>query len=300
MKRAGADPGAVQRRRRTPLLVAGVVGIALAAAWVALSPTAPPVTADAPAEPVAPLALKLPPAPVAASVAASARPVLPAAAGSAVGNAAAPRRIGAEGYGPHIERAQAGSDPHAAWQAVLWLRQCASNEGRRHSVETLRNQGVSPEMMTQLMVEADAEARLCQTITAQHRAGLAALASRAMRAGVPEAASAYAAAAFPGDLSASERREVADAMRRDAQSGDAQSLVNAATSHPDWGLTDAERLTFLMAYAGLPEHPQARGIAESLLRQGQLHMSTPPTQAQIAAALQDAKQLLDRRAAPRP
>ncbi|MFT7722840.1 MAG: hypothetical protein QM788_08405 [Roseateles sp.] len=44
-------------------------------------------------------------------------------------------------------------------------------------------------MMTQLMVEADAEARRCQTVTARHRALLPELAARAMRAGVPEAAS---------------------------------------------------------------------------------------------------------------
>lgn len=285
---------------RAPIL-AGLAGAALVVAVLVLRPTAPPDASPAPSgagQPVAPLPLTLPSsAPGARGASAPATQDRPTPAASA---ATAARRIGAEGYGPHIEQALAGNDPKAAWEAVGWMRQCATNDGRRHSFEALRNQGVSPEMMTQLMVEADTEARLCQTVTAQHRASLAALAARAMRAGVPEAAAAYAAAAFPGDLSASERREVAEAMRRDARSGDAQSLVNAATSHPDWGLTDAERLTYLMAYAGLPDHPEARGIAEQLLKQGQVRVSTPPTPAQIAAALQDAKQLLERRAAPRP
>jgi hypothetical protein len=97
------------------------------------------------------------------------------------GAAAPAPRVGSEGYGPHIDQAAAGSDAAAAWEAVRWLRQCASNEQRRGSFEAARNQGTAPEMMTQLMVEADAEARRCQTVTAAHRALLPELAARAMR-----------------------------------------------------------------------------------------------------------------------
>lgn len=276
------------RRRSKRLLIAGVVGAALATTWLALSPTAPPVRADAPAEPVSPLGLKPPPAPVAAPLGAATRAVLPAP----VASGAVLRRIGAEGYGPHIERAQAGTDPQAAWEAVLWLRQCASNEGRRHSFEALRNQGVSPEMMTQLMVEADAEARRCQTVTPAHRALLPELASRAMRARLPEAASAYAGAVFAGDLTPAQRLEVAQAMRRDAQAGDLPSLLGALTAHEAWGLSDEERLTYLVAYAALGG-PPAQSMAKTLVDNGQIRFRTTPTPEQLEAALRSARPWLE-------
>lgn len=207
---------------------------------------------------------------------------------------ASPPPVGSEGYGPHIDRAMVGSDAAAAWEAVRWLRGCTSTEARRASFQQARDSGVSPDLMTQLMVETDAEGRRCQTVTAQHQAQLAALASRALRGGVPEAMAAYAAAAFPGDLSDAQRQQVAEAMRRDARAGDAPSLVTAATSHPAWGLSDAERLGFLMAYALLPDQPLAQARAASLLAQNALHLQAPPTPDQLAAARQMAQQLVAR------
>lgn len=271
-------------------------GLALAIALVGWRLSAPTPEAPAPTAAVPALPLKLPEQPSAPSSEASApaAPQMPARAAPGASG------IGAEGFGPHIERAHAGSDPRAAWEAVRWLRHCETNAARRQSFETMRNQGVSPEMMTQLMVEADAEARLCQTITDRHRALLPELAARAMRAGVPEAASAYAAAAFPADLNATQRREVADAMRRDALAGDPQSMINAATSATAWGLSDAERLTFLMAYVAQTEQPEGRNVAENLMKQGAVPFSRPPTREEIAAAGQAAKDLLARRAARRP
>lgn len=180
-----------------PLWLAGTVGLAaMVAVWVlrSASPAAEPAAAPTAQAPLPPIS------PAAPDVAAASMPAVAARAASMPAVAAAPRarQVGPEGYGPSIERAQAGHDPQAAWEAVQWLRQCSNNEARRTSFELMRNQGVSPEMMTQLMVEADAEARRCQTVTAAHQALLPELASRAMRAGLPEAASAYAAAAFPG------------------------------------------------------------------------------------------------------
>lgn len=151
------------------------------------------------ATPVAAIVASAPPRAVAASAA--------AAAVQTVG-------IGSEGYGPHIESAFAGHDAAAAWEAVGWLRACASNDARRDSFERARALGVVPEMTTQLMVEADAEARRCQTVTAWHRALLPALAARAFQAGVPDAAAALAGTAFAAELSTAERQQMAEAMSR--------------------------------------------------------------------------------------
>lgn len=271
------------------LALIGVVALGLAAAWWAGREPAPdtPTTSGA-ASPLpsqapqtAPSRAASAPAPV-ASVAPAARPA----------TAASAAWIGAEGYGPHIDRAHAGQDPKAGWEAVQWLRQCASNEGRRTSFEAMRNQGISPEMMTQLMVEADAESRRCQTVTAAHRALLPELASRAMRAGLPEAASAYAGAVFPGDLTAAQRSEVVEAMRRDALAGDVPSLLGALTAHEAWGLTDDERLRYLVAYAALGG-PAAQGMAKALIDNGQIRFRTKPTPDQLEAALRQARPWLE-------
>lgn len=127
--------------------LAAVVGLLYATREPAESPTTPARDRGAAALP-----LNLPPA---ASAAAALPYAAPQPAARTAAAATAPR-IGSEGYGPHIERAQAGNDTKAVWEAVQWLRGCIANEGKRNSFETLRNQGVSPEMMTQLMVEADA------------------------------------------------------------------------------------------------------------------------------------------------
>lgn len=208
--------------------------------------------------------------------------------------AAAKPPIGSEGYGPHIERAQAGSDAAAAWEAVLWLRNCTTTEVRRHHFEQVRTQGIAPEMMTQLMVEVDAEARRCQTVTARHQALLPELAAQAMRAGVPEAAAAYANAVFPGGLTPSQRQEVADALRRDAGTGDVQSLLGAAQANEAWGLSDAERLAFLAAYGQTPGHPGTGINVKLYAEQGVIRLTAPPTPEQLAAAKLAGQQIVER------
>lgn len=284
---------------RWVLILIAIGAAAAAALWLGLS--APPASPASPSQPMTVVAQPAAPPPATSAASTNTRAVARAASATSsptpVSARPAAPRIGSEGYGPHIDRAVAGDDAAAAWEAVRWLRLCASNETRRNSLETVRNQGVSPEMMTQMMVEADAEARRCQTVTAQHRVMLPELASRAVRAGVAEAASAFAASTFSGDLTAAQRQQVAEAMRRDALAGDGPSLVNAATSNPAWGLSDAERLSFLMAYAELPDHPEAKGTAKSLLERGALHLAAPPTPQQMAAAREAAQQILARRPA---
>lgn len=284
---------------KRPLLMAGLAGATLMAAWLLLSPPPPAAQTPPGPAPVAPLALPQMPDVAAAD---SPPPQLPKPAAS---TSAAPqpagRPIGPEGYGPHIEQALAGSDPQAAWEAVLWLRQCGSTESRREAAATLRNQGLAPEFMTQRMLEVDAEARRCQTVTAAHRALLAPLSARAMRAGIPEAAAAYAEAAFAADLSPGERAEVTEALRRDASSGHALSMMAAAMAAPAWGLGDDERLAYLFALAQLPRPMMTLDTATALVQRGQLKLSAPATPAQLAAARQAGQALVARiSAAPRP
>lgn len=267
---------------------------AAVALWLALGEPAASPAATPPAPAVAALPLNLPPAASAASMAGgTAAQAAPAALMPPLAAKPPDRRVGSEGYGPHIESAQTGNDAAAAWEAVQWMRGCASIEQRRTSYELARSNGAVPEMMTQLMQEVDAEARLCQTVTAQHRALLPELASRAMRAGVPEAASAYAAAVFAGDLSPAQRQEVTDAMRRDAQAGHPMSLLNAALANEAWGLNDAERLAFLYAY-GEMNQPGAQATVMALAKQGSIRLKAPPSQAQVDAAKLDGQRILDR------
>jgi hypothetical protein len=196
---------------RGAALAAGIAA-ALALAVTAMmrrpddGPTAPAPTAAASATPV-----------LAASPATVVPTVPPALQPQPAPTPPAPLRagpIGAEGYGPSIERAHAGDDPAAAWEAVGWLRACSSNEVRRESLEKARAQGVVPELTTQLMVELDAEARRCQTVTDFHRRLLPVLAARAIRAGVPDAVAADASGALRVQLSAEEGDQLDAAMGR--------------------------------------------------------------------------------------
>lgn len=275
---------------------AAVGALALGAAWL-LSPS----TRDEPAPPphaaVEPLPLPQAVVPGPASAASVAAHVSGTANPPAILAASGPARqpaIGSEGYGPHIEQARAGEDPQAAWDAVRWLRDCASNEARRGNTEQVRNQGVAPEFMTERLREIDAEARLCQTVTPQHRAWLAELSARAMRAGVPEAASAYASAVFPGDLTPEQRREVADAMRRDAASGHGGSLLAAITAHEAWGLRDEERLAYLIALAGLRGEAARAETTKALMASGALRFKASFTPEQLEAAKEEGERILAR------
>jgi hypothetical protein len=243
--------------------------------------------------PVAAQPLRLP-ADAPTSTAAASVVLQPAARAPATAPSATALRIGSEGYGPHIERAQAGSDAAAAWEAVQWLRNCTSTEARRQSFERARTHGIEPALMTQLMVEVDAEARRCQTVTARHQALLPELAARAMRAGVPEAAAAYANAVFPGDLTPSQRQEVADALRRDARAGNVQSLLGAWQAHEAWGLSDAERLAFLAAYGQTPGHPGIGINVKLYAEEGVIRLQALPTPEQLAAAKLAGQQIVER------
>ncbi|CAM3784742.1 hypothetical protein [Roseateles saccharophilus] len=263
--------------------LAGVVGVFFYATRTPDDkPAAPPAA-------VAALPLMLPAAPAQPAAASAALPAVQSTAPAP----AAVQRVGSEGYGPHIERAFVGTDAADAWEAVKWLRLCASNEARRSSYEQARAVGVVPEVMTQLMREADDESRRCQTVTAQHQAMLAGLASRAMRARIPGAATTYAGAVVPGELTAEQRREVADAMRQEANAG-APSLLDAALSNRAWGLTDEERLSYLYAFTRLYDsHAGAGATVEALIKQGAVPFTAPPTPAQIAAAKLAGQQIID-------
>ncbi|NCT82735.1 MAG: hypothetical protein GXC94_06300 [Comamonadaceae bacterium] len=278
--------------RWTLILLAALTGVgaALHALQTPPAPASPPA-AQAPAAAAArPLHL---PAPLAASRAqdgSASRAATPP--GSTVQAAATPR-IGSEGYGPHIDRALAGTDAGQAWEAVQWLRQCASNPARRQSYESLRGDRIPQELLTQLMLEADAEERLCQTVTAWHWARLQELALRAIRGEVPNAASGYASMVKAGDIAPAPRQQVADALRRDANAGQPGSLVFALAEGAAWGLSDDERLAYLMALSELDGHG-GPALVESWTSQGALAFKTAPTSRQLSAARVAGRQIVDR------
>jgi hypothetical protein len=278
------------------VLILIAVGTAAAAAlWFGLSERAKPPIAEPQAPAVAALPLALPPSAPSASSSAAA-PAKPAMTTTAPAATATPKlatpRIGSEGYGPHIDRAMAGSDAAAAWEAMQWLQLCASNADRRNSFEQVRSLGVSPEMMTQLMQEADAEARRCQTVTPQHQAMLGDLALRAMRGGMREAAAKYAGVTLPDTLAPALRQEVLDTMRRDARSGHAGSLFDAVVAPDAWGLDDAEKLGYLFAYGELTGK-QGQDLVKQLMQQKVIRLKAAPTPEQLAAAKTAGQQIIE-------
>jgi len=186
----------------------------------------------------------------------------------------------------------AGSDAPAAWEAMQWLQLCASNADRRSSFEQMRSLGVSPEMTTQLMQEADAEARSCQTVTPRHQAMLGDLALRAMRGGMREAAAKYAGVTLPGDLAPELRQEVLDTLRRDARSGHAGSLFDAVIAPDAWGLDDTEKLGYLFAYGELTGKP-GQELLMQLMQQKVLRLKAPPTAEQLATAKASGQQIIE-------
>lgn len=206
--------------------------------------------------------------------------------------ASAPR-IGSEGYGPHIERAQAGGDAAAAWEAVQWLRRCASISATRQSYENVRGERIPQEMLTQLMLEADAEGRRCQTVTAWHWAMLQELALRAIRGGVPNAAVGLAAMVKPGDITPALRQEVSEAIRRDANAGEPGSMLGALTNGAAWGLSDDERLGYLVAISELDGNG-GPALVRQWLSQGIVEFKTAPTAQQLSAARAAGQQIADR------
>lgn len=181
---------------------------------------------------------------------------------------------------------------------MQWLQQCASNEQLRKSFEQLRNQGQVPQAhAAALLTHIDTEARRCQTVLEQHRAMLPELTARAMRAAVPLAAAAYADAVDPASLTATQRQEVADALRRDAQTNGVMSLLAAVEADEAWGLTDAERLGFDAAVKQLgdePDEPHSINVARSLAIHSALRFKTPPTPEQQAAATLAGQQIVAR------
>jgi hypothetical protein len=275
-------------------LAAVVAAAALRQVMREPAPGAPAPAAPATEPAVAALPPTLPDASPASAASATSRmapgPARPAATAAPV--TAAPR-IGAEGYGPHIERAQAGGDAAAAWEAVQWLQQCASNEARRQSYERVRGERFPQEMLTQLMLEADAEGRLCQTVTAHHRAMQQELTLRAMRGGVPQAAIGFAMLVSPGGISAALRHEVADALRREADAGQLGSLLGAAAHGAAWGLGDDERLAYLVAYGEMHSQGGQTMVKEWIARRI-IPFKTPPTPEQLSAAQTAGRRIVDR------
>lgn len=288
--------------RRLLLSMAGL--LALGGALWHLSdgpaPTPPARTAQgAPLPQAAPAASGQPAEATAAwPVAATAAPTPAPAPGVRTLAGPVPGTVGSEGYGPHIEQAAAGRDPAAAWEALQWLRACDAQGPQRDSAEVLRNHGVAPEFMTQRMAELDAVARRCQTVTAVHRALVPPLAAIALRGDVPGAAAVYVGTTSPRSLTPEEQRRAVEALRRDAQNGHMPSVRAAAAAPADWGLSEEEQLRYVLASA-LQQHLSVdRDTARARARQAGLAHQPRLTEAELAAGLQSARELLQRAGLP--
>lgn len=203
----------------------------------------------------------------------------------------APLQIGSEGYGPLIERAYEAGTAERAWQAVAWLRSCALNDQTTQSLQIARDHGTDHAAMTRAIQALQAEARRCQTVTAQHLALMPELTLRAMRGSIPGAAAAYAATGTPAELDTALQTEVTTAIRRDAQAGETSTLINAAMSEDRWGLSDQERLTYLMAY-GLSGQPGAKEQLQALTKQDLIKIRQPSAE-QLAAARLAAQRIVN-------
>ncbi|OYT92260.1 MAG: hypothetical protein CFE43_09250 [Burkholderiales bacterium PBB3] len=198
--------------------------------------------------------------------------------------------IGSEGYGPHIDRARDGADPKAAWQAVAWLQACRRNASDMQAYQQARDSGAMPEVLTRLIVETQAEARRCQTVSTQHQALLPELTLQAMRGGVAGAGVAYAGGQGFEQADPALQAELRSAIRRDASAGDRMTLFNAALSDARWGLSYEERLSYLLAFGllsqGGAQHLQALG------QSGEPKIPAPNS-AQAAAAQAAAQKIAD-------
>ncbi|MCV2359691.1 hypothetical protein LNV08_11990 [Paucibacter sp. TC2R-5] len=249
-------------------------------------------------------------APVALPSTAASSPIaLPLAlAASAVSNndfVKAPNQlnpIGSEGYAPHIDRAHLGDDPKSAWQAVTWLQQCAINNTNEQHFQLILDSATLPKdaaaAIAQQLQDTRVEGRRCQTVVAQHRALLPALALKAMRGQVVGAAAVYAGQVNFSTLEPAMQAELGGAIRADAGAGDAMTLLNTALSGKAWGFSDEERLSYLAVYASLG--PGNLAHLKGLLQNGAITNMAPPTDAQKAQAEVAAQKLIDGIKARRP
>lgn len=199
--------------------------------------------------------------------------------------------IGSEGYGPHIERAHQSDDPKAAWQAVIWLNQCANHAGLEEAWQSTLDRGVLPKeaaaFLTEHLAKHRAEAGRCQTVIDSHQAMLPDLALKAMRGKIPGAAAAYAGGHHWVQMDAAVQTEVRNAIRADAQAGDLPTLYNAFNSDEAWGLAYTERLGLMAAWIALQPPGVGQAVIEGRVNSGHLKMRAPSatelTEALLAA-----------------
>jgi len=276
--------------RSIPWLLCGAAAGAAYLWWSAKpSPTpsaAPELLARASSAPILPLTL--PTAPSAPPVASPSPP------------AQASDGIGSEGYGPHIERALASGDGKLAMQAIQWLQACQHNSVTQEAFESLRAQvpSGSASYVTGLIEKEQRTARLCQTVTAEHRAMQSELAQIAMQAKIPGAAAAFlGATTIAGtwqQLPSAQKDEVLASLRRDANSGETNSLTAAIFMGSLMGFSPIEQLTYVNVFV---ETSYMAGAAKdenikALLQAGHVDLSKLSAE-QVQAATTAAQRLLD-------
>jgi hypothetical protein len=279
--------------RSIPWLLCGAAAGAAYLWWSGSAPAAAPelqsTASSAPALPL--IAAPSPP-----SAPASAPPVAPRTL-----PAQASDGIGSEGYGPHIERALASGNGKLAMQAIQWLQECRYNNEVQAAFEAARAQmpASAASSMTAMMEKGQRTSRLCQTVTAQHQAMETELAQIAMQDKIPGAAAAYlATTSLAGtwqQLPSTQKDEVLASLRRDANSGDAQSMTSAIFMGSHIGISLVEQLTY--ANVLVADLPYANSDVQdetkrAMLKNAEIDLSKLSAE-QVQAATTAAQRLLD-------
>jgi len=281
--------------RSIPWLLCGAAAGAAYLWWSAEPSSAPAAAPELQSTASSAPALPLIAAPSPPSAPASAPPAVPRTL-----PAQASDGIGSEGYGPHIERALASGNGKQAMQAIQWLQECQHNSVTQEAFESLRAQvpSGSASYVTGLIEKEQRTGRLCQTVTAQHQAMQTELAQIALQDKIPGAAAAYlTATSLAGtwqQLPSAQKDEVMASLRRDASSGERNSLTAAVFMGSFMGLSPVEQLTYVNV---LVETSYMGGAAKDenikvLLQAGHVDLSKLSAE-QVQAATTAAQRLLD-------
>lgn len=161
------------------------------------------------------------------------------------GRSALPPPVGAEGYGPHIERAAMQGTPGELMQALDWIASCRHADEHVETLERARGRvKVPPQALAQLLELTLREQRRCQTVTPRLLASELGLAQQALDVGAFGAGHAYVRADRYRLPSQELRDAVVQALRRDARAGHQASLDYLVGLGPELGLSDLERRTY--------------------------------------------------------
>lgn len=273
----------------------GVLGIAGLALLVGIAgprlldrtpaPIAPmPQAPEAPAKPSAVPA----PAPVPQVERRDATPMAPPAASSTP-------EIGAEGYAPRIQHALDQGSATDAFQAAQDISRCRDIDRHVKGVFAARDADQDPRRAAGWLKTIDwvqTEQRRCQTVTPAVSALKRPLLLKAAQNGALGAAASYAADLTPQEPVPA---VIVEALKRDAEAGDALALMSLAATPARWGLGEEDAALYREAWrqtaAKDPQRQQGFGqMLQGLLGSEPPMSASPRVQALVEAQLRRKQQ----------